>query len=110
MSEIDIVQQELNLVEQAVLTDIFGGYTPEYMVYRYGIIKLNLAPKVQSLIDKFEQFIKPLMDEKGYIDNALVQNFLNDNIIKLPEGRHRLIELYQQYQPYFLTLISTLKA
>lgn len=106
---VDIVQQELNLVEQNILTDIFGGYTPEHFVYRYGLLKLNVAPKVQKLIDKFESFMKPLMDEHGYIDNASVQSFLNEEIIKLPEGKHRLIELYQQYQPYFLTIISTLK-
>lgn len=109
MNKVDIIQQELNLVEQAVLTDIFGGYAPENFVYRYGILKFNIAPKVQKFINKFEELIKPVMDDKGYIDTSIVQGFLNDEFIKLPVGKYRLIELYSQYQPYFINLLSIVK-
>ena len=48
MEAVDIKQQELDFVEQQVLTDIFGGYTPDKFVYRFGFMKIDLEPRCKS--------------------------------------------------------------
>ena len=75
---VDIKQQELDFVEQQVLTDIFGGYTPDKFVYRFGFMKIDLEPKVQKLITDFETFIKPYMEEDGSVDVSKIKKFVNE--------------------------------
>ena len=35
----DLKQTELDIVEQKILTELFGGYSPENMVLKKGIFK-----------------------------------------------------------------------
>lgn len=106
MGMADIKQQELDFVEQQILTDIFGGFTPDRFVYRYGFFKLDLSAKVQKAINDFESFAKPLMDDNGLIDSSNIKKYLNENIINIPNGKYRLIDIYRKAQPF---LLSTLK-
>lgn len=106
---VDIKQQELDFVEQQILTDLFGGYSSENFAFRYGFFKMDLAPKVQKAIGDFETLIKPMMDENGYIDSHQVKKYINENIINLPDGKYRLIEIYRGCQPFVITAINYLR-
>lgn len=109
MEMVDISQKELDLFEQAVLTDLFGGYSQDKFIYRSGFLKLDLTKKVQTIITKFENFVRPLLDDEGYINSETIQSYLNEEYIKIPQGRYRLIELYRDYQPYILQLTTLFK-
>lgn len=106
---VDIKQQELDFVEQQILTDIFGGYTPDKFVYRFGFMKIDLEPKVQKLITDFEAFIKPYMEEDGSVDVSKIKKYVNEQYINLPDGKYRLIDIYRKGQPFLTTIIKYLK-
>lgn len=106
MTTVDIKQQELDFLEQQVLTDIFGGFTPDKFVYRYGFFKLDLTSKVQTAISKFEGIVKPIMDDNGYIAGADLKKFVNEDFFKIPDGKFRLIDVYRKYQPFVGSLIN----
>lgn len=105
MTEVDIKQLELDLVEQQILTDIFGGYTPDKFVLRAGIFKYDLSGKVQKVLNDFEQVVKPLMNDDGKINLADLSKHFAADFINLPDGLYRPIELYSKIQP----LVSGLK-
>lgn len=109
MEAVDIKQQELDFVEQQVLTDIFGGYTPDRFVYRFGLFKIDLTSKVQKAIGDFESLVKPMMDDEGYLDTSHIRSYVNENLINIPEGRYRLIDIYRKGQPLLTTVIKYLK-
>jgi hypothetical protein len=109
MGTVDIKQQELDFVEQQILTDIFGGYTPDKFVYRFGFMKIDLEPKVQKLITDFETFIKPYMEEDGSVDVSKIKKYVNEQYISLPDGKYRLIEIYRKGQPFLTSIIKYLK-
>ena len=106
---VDIKQQELDFMEQQILTDIFGGFTPDSFVYRFGFMKIDLAPKVQKAITDFENFVKPLMEEDGTIDVSKIKNYVNEQYVKLPDGKYRLIDIYRKGQPFLTAIIKYLK-
>lgn len=99
MTEVDIKQLELDLVEQQILTDIFGGYTPDKFILRAGIFKYDLSPKVQKVLNDFESIVKPLMNEQGQISLSDLRKYVATDFINLPDGLYRPIELYRKIQP-----------
>lgn len=99
MTEVDIKQQELDLAEQQMLTDIFGGYTPDKFVLRVGFFKYDLSPKVQKLLNDFENIVKPMMNEQGQIDLSQLRKYVAIDYINIPDGLYRPIELYRKIQP-----------
>lgn len=99
MTEVDIKQLELDLVEQQILTDIFGGYTPDKFVLRAGIFKYDLSGKVQKVLNDFERVVKPLMNDEGKINLADLSKHFVADFINLPDGLYRPIELYSKIQP-----------
>ena len=109
MGTVDIKQQELDFVEQQILTDIFGGYTPDKFVYRFGFMKIDLEPKVQKLITDFETFIKPYMEDDGSVDVSKIKKYVNEQYISLPDGKYRLIDIYRKGQPFLTSIIKYLK-
>ena len=100
MNEVDIKQLELDLAEQQMLTDIFGGYTPDKFVIKVGIFKYDLSPKVQKVLNDFEKIAKPMMDDEGKIDLTELRRYISSEYINIPEGRYRPIELYKKIQPF----------
>lgn len=106
---VDIRQQELDFMEQQVLTDIFGGFTADKFVYRFGFMKIDLAPKVQKTITDFENFIKPLLEEDGTLDVGKIKQYVNEQYIQLPDGKYRLIDIYRKCQPFLTSIIKYLK-
>jgi hypothetical protein len=109
METVDFKQQELDFMEQQVLTDIFGGYTPDKFVYRFGFMKIDLEPKVQKIISDFEGFIKPLMEDDGTLDIGKIKKYINEQYIQLPDGRYRLIDVYRKCQPFLTYIVKYLK-
>jgi hypothetical protein len=99
MTEVDIKQQELDLAEQQMLTDIFGGYTPDKFVLRVGFFKYDLSSKVQKLLNDFENIAKPMMNEQGQIDLSQLRKYVAIDYINIPDGLYRPIELYRKIQP-----------
>jgi hypothetical protein len=106
---VDIKQQELDFMEQQILTDIFGGFTADKFVYRFGFMKIDLAPKVQKAITDFENFIKPLLEEDGTLDVGKIKQYVNEQYIQLPDGKYRLIDIYRRCQPFLTSIVKYLK-
>jgi hypothetical protein len=109
MEAVDIKQQELDFVEQQVLTDIFGGYTQDKFVYRFGLFKIDLTPRVQKAIGDFENLVKPMMDNEGFLDTSHIKSFINEAYINIPDGKYRLIDIYRRGQPLLTSIIKYLK-
>lgn len=105
----DIKQQELDFMEQQILTDIFGGFTADKFVYRFGFMKIDLAPKVQKAITDFETFIKPMLEDDGTLDVGKIKQYVNEQYIQLPDGKYRLIDIYRKCQPFLTSVIKYLK-
>lgn len=99
-----MIQKELDLLEQQVLTDLFGGYSSENFVIKYGIFKYDLTPKIQKLITDFEQIVRPFMDEDGYVDGIKIKQHISIPYLQIPDRLFRPIELYRELQPLLLNL------
>lgn len=99
MTEVDIKQLELDLAEQQMLTDIFGGYTPDKFVIRFGLLKFDLSPKVQKVLNDIESVVKPVMNEQGQVDLSELRKRVAVDFINIPDGKYRPIELYSKIQP-----------
>ena len=96
----NLKQAELDLFEQAVLTDLFGGASSEHMTFGSGIFKVNISDHVQRYIDKFENLVLPLMDDQGRIEGLKIKQYLLGNLaVIVPDGKFRLIEIYRQAAP-----------
>lgn len=93
-------QTELDLIEQKILTEIFGGYNPENFIVRFGIFKVDLSDKVQKYINRFEELVMPAMDERGYINGSELKKYVDGKLAQIiPEGNFRLIDIYDQIAP-----------
>lgn len=99
MTEVDIKQLELDLAEQQLLTDLFGGYTPDRFVMKIGIFKYDLSPKIQKVLNGFEGIVKPIMNDQGQIDMSELRKKFVSDYINLPDGLYRPIEIYRKIQP-----------
>lgn len=105
----NLKQTELDIFEQQLLDDIFGGHTPEYLVINKGIFKFDLSNDVQNYINKLEEFIAPLMDNQGYIHGSEIKKYLRGHWADVvPEGKFRLIEIYGQVAPLIKQFIGAL--
>lgn len=102
METVDVKQHELDMFEKQVLTDLFGGYEAHNLVYKFGFFKLDLKPKVQKMIQDFERIVKPLMDDNGSIDSSEVKKYINEDMLMLPDGKYRLIDIYRRIQPFLI--------
>lgn len=96
----DLKQSELDIVEQQILTELFGGYNPENMVIKKGIFKVDVSGDVQKYINMFESFVKPIMDEQGYINGAELKQYIDNKISwMLPNDKFRLRDVYDRIAP-----------
>lgn len=99
-----MIQEELDLFEQQVLTDLFGGYTADKFVIKFGIFKYDLTPKIQKTIADFETFVKPFMNSDGYVDGTQIKKYISIPYLQIPDRLFRPIELYREIQPLLLKL------
>ena len=96
----DLKQAELDIVEQKILTELFGGYSPDNMIIKKGIFKIDISGDVQKYINMFEEFIKPLMDEQGYLNGAELRQYIDSKISwMLPIGKFRIGDVYDLIAP-----------
>ena len=96
----DLKQAELDIVEQKILTELFGGYSPENMIIKKGIFKIDVSGDVQKYINMFEEFIKPMMDEQGYLNGAELKQYIDSKISwMLPNGNFRIGDVYDLIAP-----------
>ncbi len=103
-------QTELDLFEQEILTDLFGGVSSERMTVGSGIFKVNISGQVQKYIDKFENLVRPLMDEQGKIEGSTIKQYLSGNLAAIvPDGKFRLIEVYRQAAPLIRKIAGGMK-
>lgn len=103
-------QTELDLFEQQILTDLFGGVSSEHMTVGSGIFKVNISGQVQKYIDKFENLVRPLMDEQGKIEGSTLKQYLSGNLAAIvPDGKFRLIEVYRQAAPLIRKIAGGMK-
>lgn len=109
METVDIRQQELDLLEKQILTDLFGGYETHNFVYKFGFFKVDLTPKVQKAIRDFEAIVKPMMTDEGLLDVTKLKGYINEDYIRLPDGSYRLMDMYRRCQPFLLSIKKYLK-
>lgn len=95
-----MIQKELDSFEREVLTDIFGGFSPSNFVVQKGILRYDMTNDIQRYIEAFEKTVKPFMDDRGYIDLAILKKNVSIPFVSLPEGKARPIELYRLIQPF----------
>ena len=96
----DLKQAELDIVEQKILTELFGGYSPDNMIIKKGIFKIDISGDVQKYINMFEEFIKPLMDEQGYLNGEELRQYIDSKISwMLPTGKFRIGDVYDLIAP-----------
>jgi hypothetical protein len=96
----DLKQAELDIVEQKILTELFGGYNPENMVLKKGIFKINVAEDVQKYINMFEDLVKPFMNDQGLLNGAELKQYIDSKIAwMLPNGNFRIGDVYDLIIP-----------
>ena len=106
----DLKQAELDVVEQKILTELFGGYSPDNMVIKKGIFKIDVSNDVQKYINMFEEFIKPLMDEQGYLNGAELKQYIDSKISwMLPNGNFRIGDIYDLIAPLAKQILGVRK-
>lgn len=104
METVDIKQHELDMFEKQILTDLFGGCEGQNLVYKFGFFKIDLSTKIQKMIKDFEAIVKPVMNDDGSIDSSEVKKYINEDMIRLPDGKYRLIDIYRRVQPFLFAV------
>lgn len=111
----NLIQIELDMVEEYILTCLFGNIqNPQVNSTIKSFLALrgaNLAEIINSYIDRFEDIIKPLLKENGYIDgeklSKLLEVKLNQNISL--SGDCRLIDVARVFEQQLLSLGSLIR-
>lgn len=95
-------QEELDLLEEELLYDLFGGISADKMIFRTGIFKVDISAHVQKMIDRLEEILTPIMDDKGLIDSKDLKGILNVDpaiLSSIPDKKFRPIEIYRKLSP-----------
>lgn len=99
-----MIQKELDLFEQRVLTDLFGGYTQDHFIIKAGIFKYNFGYKLQQIITEFENMVKPFMTPEGYVDGSKLRSIITIPGLEIPDRLFKFSDIYYQLQPILLKL------
>lgn len=89
----DIRQNELDLAEERILTNLFGSTTP--VAKTQWLLKF-LDIDINDIIQNFESIMKPIMDDNGLVNAELAKSLtatkfpLLSNI--LPTSNFRLVD------------------
>lgn len=106
-----LIQTELDLFETYILETVFSssenpqlnGMVNAFLSFR----GIDFKEKINSTINTFENFMKPLMTEKGYVDGKKINNLLS---VFIPEVQNttipdfRLIDVARKFEPLLLML------
>lgn len=102
----DIRQNELDLAEERVLTNLFGSTTPDAKTQ--WLLKF-LDIDINDIIQNFESIMKPIMDDNGLVNAELAKSLtatkfpLLSNI--LPTSNFRLVDAADGVINIFQSLI-----
>lgn len=100
----DLKQTELDIAEEKIVRAFFGG-TLKPDALSSGVLNLfNID--VNAYIKKFENLIRPFMNESGYVDGSRLKHTLEPLKPKLalfiPEREFRLSELSDEIEPFII--------
>lgn len=102
----DIRQNELDLAEERILTNLFGSTTPDAKTQ--WLLKF-LDIDINDIIQNFESIMKPIMDDNGLVNAELAKSLtatkfpLLSNI--LPTSNFRLVDAADGVINIFQSLI-----
>lgn len=102
----DIRQNELDLAEERILTNLFGSITPDAKTQ--WLLKF-LDIDINDIIQNFESIMKPIMDDNGLVNAELAKSLtatkfpLLSNI--LPTSNFRLVDAADGVINIFQSLI-----
>lgn len=102
-------QEELDLLETELLTDLFGGISADKMIFKTGIFKVDISAHIQKLIDRLEEILIPIMDDKGLIDSKNLKSVLNLDpaiLSAIPNKKFRPIEVYRKLSPFLKGILK----
>lgn len=106
----DLQQTELDIFEEAVLNDLWGGTTP---TAKANVVMAFAGIDLNKIIQKFEAFTKPFMTDQGLVKGSLLKAAASLKYPKfaemIPESDFRLIEAYQTVAPLVQIIGSKLK-
>ena len=88
----DLKQNELDAFEKLVLVDLFGKEEVPSSIN--AILKLR-GIDLQQQVNKFEEIVKPLMTDKGYVDGCVLRDLFPKYGEIVPDEPFRLIDVYQ---------------
>ncbi len=103
-----MIQRELDYLETAVLTDIFGGCDPKDFVIQKGFFKIDLSDRVQKYINEFEEMAKPFMSQDGTVNGAELNKVISIPYINIPDYQFRLVDLYREVSPLVKKIIGAI--
>jgi hypothetical protein len=99
-------QAEMDVFEEAILADIFGGTTKERMVFKAGIFKIDVSARVQKAINRMEEAFIPFLTEDGFFNMENLKKYIDLKCCEFPSEQYRPIELYRKIQPFAKTIIK----
>jgi len=74
----DRIQMELDVFEKSALELVFGKDYQNNQKYMW--ISRFFPDVIQKRIDSFEQFMRPLMNEDGQIDGAMLKSIAGEKL------------------------------
>ena len=89
---VDFKQNELDAFEKHILVDLFGKDEVPGSVN--ALLKLR-GIDLQQQVNKFEEIIKPLMNDKGFVDGCILKELFPKYGEFIPSEPFRLIDVYQ---------------
>lgn len=108
----DLKQHELDVFEEAVLNDLWGGTKP---TAKANVAMAFAGVDPQNVINGFEAVIKPIMTEQGLVKGSLLKDLISLKYPKvlnwmiIPEEEFRLIDEYQGLSPFVKFIGSKLR-
>ena len=102
----DLKQTELDIAEEKLIRAFFGG-SLEPDALSSGVLNL-LNVDVNNYIKKFEDMVRPFMNDSGYVDGSRLKHTLESFKPKLalfiPEREFRLSELADEIEPIIIRM------
>lgn len=106
-----LIQTELDLFETYILETVFtssenpqlNGVVNTFLALR----GIDFKEKLNAGITTFENFMKPLMTENGYVDGTKLSNILRTFVPEMQNTNipnFRLIDVARKFEPILLML------
>lgn len=105
----NLIQAELDIVEEHILTCLFGDATnPQIngaIKSYFTIIGQNPIHIINDNLKKFETIVKPYMNPNGKVSGEKISALLEARFNKqIPIGDFRMVEVTRMIEPWLKTL------